>query len=300
MIDFEFDGIEVTEFGVGVDEGNGSDFVKLPVDGGTQDALREMALSTWRKMDASEDSAVDYSPGNKYASMEYVFVREDAGVDDTVRRVHSAGQLRIDGEALDRPEHIFCYFARFIDAGQRRLTAVRRATHFKGVLKATLIRFVSDSLKLVEDRVFRLDHDFDMLVDSSLTHILRPSAFEFVCGLRKQLLAAVSSNVASIRQDIPFVEFSNIEEYASTHPRAARYLASIRAQRSVGVEFRALRDLCRSTGVEIDCMNGMITVAEDQALGFLEVLDRRRYQINLIRRGSEQFRASNRRRIDAK
>ncbi len=38
-------------------------------------------------------------------------------------------------------------------------------------------------------------------------------------------------NIHPIQADLPFVEFDGIEEYASQHPCAARYLASIRGQK---------------------------------------------------------------------
>ena len=45
-----------------------------------------------------------------------------------------------------------------------------------------------------------------------------------------------------------FVEFAGIEEYASRHPRAARYLASIRGQgETKSIDKAALKSLCRRT-----------------------------------------------------
>src|SRR2546426_481228 len=83
------------------------------------------------------------------------------------------------GVGRDDPATVFCYFARLTDSKGRRLTALRRATQFKGVLKSRLLRLVTDSLKLVEDHIFKLDRDFDLLIDSANVHILRPSGFEF-------------------------------------------------------------------------------------------------------------------------
>ena len=61
-------------------------------------------------------------------------------------------------------------------------------------------------------------------------HILRPSGFEFAGQLQQAILDAVPENIKAIRKDLAFVDFDGIEAYAAKHPRAARYLASIRAQ----------------------------------------------------------------------
>ena len=100
------------------------------------------------------------------------------------------------------------------------MTALRRATQFKGVLKNRLIRFVTDALKIVEDDIFKLDTDFDLLIDAQRVHILRPSGFEFAGQLQEAIMAAVPKNVTALKIDLGFVNFDVIENYASQHPRA--------------------------------------------------------------------------------
>ena len=56
--------------------------------------------------------------------------------------------------------------------------------------------------------------------------------------------------------------------------------------------------LCNSTGVEIDDSNGRIVVPDGHVVGFLEVLDRRRSDVELVTGRPEQFKAASRRRID--
>jgi hypothetical protein len=185
------------------------------------------------------------------------------------------------------------------DSQGRHLTALRRATQFKGVLKSRLFQLMTDALRLIEDHVFKLDNDFDLLVDGRYVHILRPSGFEFTGKLQEAMLAAVPRNVGVIQRDLPYVEFSSIQDYASKHPRAARYLASIRAQKETNsIDKDALKKLCRDTGVEIQEINGTITVQEGHIMGFLEVLDRRRYELELVRGSPERFKASSRRKIN--
>ena len=97
---------------------------------------------------------------------------------------------------------------------------------------------------------------------------------------------------------MPFVDMSTLSEYAKQHPRAARYLASINTQSwAKGVDNIALKTLCDATGVEIMEQAGQITISDRHVMGFLEVLDRRRYEIGLVANNLEQFKASSRQRI---
>ena len=215
-----------------------------------------------------------------------------------IRDLHDSVNLTPDDAHLPDPKTVFCYFARFTDVQGRRLTALRRAGQFKGVLKDKLLRCIDDTLEILEDDVFKLDVDFDLLSDSAYTHIWRPSAFEFLCKLQQEILDAVPDNVAAIATDLPFMDLDGIESYAKSRPRAARYLASIRSQELQGIEQQALMDLCGETGVNTENANGKVKVNHGHEMGFLEVLDRRRYRLNLVAGQSERFRASSRVRID--
>ncbi len=299
-VSIDFRNLTLTEFGVGRDDKKEQPFGLVPVDPGVQTVLQEMAIATRHEMSGTSDAAPPiYEPSEKYGSSEHVCLPLNDELAKSVRLLHQATNLPVDVNLLsDNPFEVFCYFARMIDGKGRRLTGVRRATQFKGVLKSRLLRFVTDALKIVEDKVFKLDTDFDMLIDDAEVHILRPSGFEFVGKLQEAILDAVPANVKLIRKDLPFVDFSTIQDYASKHPRAARNLASIRVKKETkDIDQSALKKLCRRTGVEIELKNGKITVTEKHIMGFLEVLDRRRYQVELVKDSPETFKAASRRRI---
>jgi len=298
-LNVDLQNVSVTEFGVGLDEGDSQTFVSIPVDAGVQAALREMVGSTWDVMQRNEGDPAKYEPSEKHGGTEYLYLPLKDDLAKSMRDLHDAANLPLNAGALAEPAAVFCYFARMTDNKRRRLTALRRATQFKGVLKSRLLRFVTDSLKIVEDRVFKLDTDFDLLVDSANVHILRPSAFEFAGNLQDAVLAAVPQNIRAVQKDLPFVDFAGIEEYASKHPRAARYLASIRSQKETkNIDRTALRALCNTNGVEVQVKNGKVTVADGHEMDFLEVLDRRRYQLELVKGSPERFRAGSRQRIE--
>jgi hypothetical protein len=180
----------------------------------------------------------------------------------------------------------------------RRLTAIRRATSFKGVLKSRLLQFTTDALKIVSDKVFKLDNDFDLLIDDTGIQILRSAGFEFVGALEGAVLGAVQKNIKAIKTDLPFIDFAPIESYASHHPRAARYLASIRTQQeSKNIDKTYLKNLCQHTGVKVTEVKSKLQVEESSIMDFLGVLDRRLYEVELVKGQPESFRAASRSRI---
>ncbi|TQE99677.1 MAG: DUF4868 domain-containing protein [Spiribacter salinus] len=301
-IEFDLANVTLTEFGVGRDDGSGQTFVVVPVDGNVQDALREMAQETWDAMQKDEGGPGKYEPSEKHGSIEYLYLPLDSEMAIAVRELHEAANLKINADALvEKPYDVFCYFARFTDNQNRQLTALRRASQFKGILKSKnrLVRISDDTLMVIEDTVFKLDNDFDLLVDSTNVHILRPSGFEFAGKLQQAILEAVPKNIAAIKKQLKFVAFEGIETYASKHTRAARYLASILANgETKNIDKALLKKLCKQTGVTVVESNGKVSIADGHEMGFLEVLDRRRYEVNLVKEEPEQYRAASRRKIN--
>jgi len=298
-LEFDLGNVTVTEFGVGRDDGHGETFVAVPVDADVQGALREMAQATWDAMAEDEDGPATYEPSEKHGGTEYLYLPVDDELAASVRDLHEAGALDVSSTALSDPSELFCYFARLTDKKQRRLTAMRRATQFKGMLKSKnrLVRIVDDTLRIIEDTVFKLDNDFDLLIDGKNVHILRPSGFEFAGKLQQAVLDAVPENIKAIEKHLSFVAFDGIEAYAGKHPRAARYLASILRQQETKIDKSLLKKLCKQTGVQIVESKGKLVITGGHEMGFLEVLDRRRYEVSLVKETPERYRAASRRKI---
>lgn len=295
---FDFSAVRTVEFGVGRDGKPKRTFCCIPIDQRVSSALQEMAQTTWKELDKSTKHPSHYEPAEKHESVEYLTMPLVDDLAQSMRELHQATNLPHDAAALTKPKQIFCYFARLTDKQDHRLTALRRATHFKGILKNRLIRFATDALKLVDDKVFKLDADFDLLVDNDHIHILRPAAFEFAGQLQQAIMDAVPTNIALLQGDVRFVDFSAIGAYASAHPRAARYLASIRSgEGTKNVDKQKLIDCCERNKVEVATRGDKLHVGDRHIMGFLEVLDRRRYEVELVAGKPEQFRALSRQRV---
>ena len=295
---FDFAKVDIVEFGVGKENAEGQSFVNMTVDAEVQAALQKMAEATWEEMQQQTKSPEKYDPSEKHSAVEHLYLPLSDDMAKSLRQLHEANNLDLDGDALRATDDVFCYFAQLTDTSGSQITALKRAGQFKGALKSRFVKLVTDALKMVHERVFRLDHDFDVLIDNKHIHILRPSSFEFAGSLQSAILDAVPANVTEVAAELPFVDFTGIQTYAEKHPRAARLLASIRSQnQGAGVDSAALKQLCKITQVAFKVKNGKIVVDDANVLGLLEVLDRRRYEVELVKGTPERFRASSRQKL---
>lgn len=295
---FNFNSIDITEFGIGSDNGDGRTFSLVAVDEEVQETLKEMVDATYEQLNSLGAAPARYEPSDKHASLDHLIVPLDDGLAESLKTLHQTNNYPYEGNALNTPESVFCYFARLQDAEGKRLTGVRRASQFKSILSKKLLSWLDDSIGVVEGNIFKLDMDFDLLIDENNIHILRPSGFEFVGQLKEAILAAVPTNIDEIKSQIDFINFDSIQEYASTHPRAARYLASIRSLgEAKNISKDRLKGACAQLGVELEDEDGKIMVDNKNIMGFLEILDRRRYEIELVEGEPEQFRAASRSKL---
>ena len=318
---------------MGRDLNGNQEFFMVPVKAKVQDTLRDMAIGTWNKMQKSvigkptqtkfeeginegnegkfiiksdhdlmqknlEGGPALYEPSERYIGTEYIYLPSSDGKVTSLKDLHKAANLPIDSNMFHDIDSIFCYFTSMIDDQKHRITSIRRVTGIRGILATKFLTFSAGALVLSDRKLFKLDNAFDIIIDSDNVHIWRPSGFESVGKLREEILAAVSDNVTAIKQDIDFVDFDTVESYSHKHITAARSLASIRAQSTEGrINKTALLSLCKESGVAVDVRDDGVIIPVN-VLGFLDILERRRYTIELIDGIKEQFRAGSRRRIN--
>ena len=299
-LDFDLDQVEATEFGVGQQVSGSREFVVIPVDSSVHNVLLDVVKTTSSNTIQDTLALPHFDPADKHASKEYLVLPIDHELADPIARLHHADNLVLVPAQLNRLRQSFCYFVRLTDNSNRRLTALRRASQFKGTLgrQNRLLSLMGDTLRTVEGPVFQLNADFDVLVDSQFIHIVHPTSFKELGQIEEAIAQAVPRNIQSVSVSLPDVDWSNIRKYATSHSRAAGLLSSIRTRGySENLNRIALVDLCDRTGVIVDNSQPKIFVPENQILAFLEVIDRRRYEIGLVLNGPEQYRASSRERL---
>ena len=295
-IDLAFDlcNTRYVEFGIGRDVGDDQVFHTVPIGDKAQNVLKEVVADTWSEMLKSvqgqptqtkfeatlslddisaftpvsdeetmrhqlEGGPVVFDIAEKYAGTEYVYLPTDDKKVSVIKNLHEA-HLDMTTDIFSDVASIFCYFMRMIDNDGHRLTAIKRATTFKGLAhKGNLLGLTANVLEIMDDNVFKLDSSFDILIDNDRVHIWRANSFEAIGKLREEILHSVGDNVEAIKYNLNYVDFGPIGQYASQHINGARYLASIRAQLTdEPINRRSLMKLCNDTGVRVSERDGMI------------------------------------------
>jgi hypothetical protein len=296
-----FASITDVEFGVVRVLREVEDFKLVPTGPEVQNCLIDMLRSTEAALrpETGDFSDLDrYELSQKYESRAALTFSLAAGYTPWIANLVAAQSIATDPYGLASPERVIRYFARFlIDHGQKIL-AVRRASQFKSVLKARnrLVRYVDQTLLLIEEDVFRLDQDFDYLVFDGVIYILRPEGFAH--AIDELLIQASARQTAlALVNRLNFVDFGEIARLAADHPRVARLVIALNMRDDLGSTSQAcLERECADSGVVLVPSHGKIAPAPGQELDFLEQLDRRRFASTLIPNVKEVYVASNRRR----
>ena len=306
-IDFDVSQNVTAEFGVGQREGEVAQYYLMPVDDTVQDALLREAESTITSIAQMTTSTArmtahtpHFDPSEKYGNKEYVVLPLQHELAASLAELHEVDNLPLTTPQLESLRNAHCYFLRGTDSNGRRLTALNRASQFKATLgrQGRLLMLFSDALQVIPDPVMQLNAGFDIVIDSEFIHILHPASFRALGNIDKAIAEAVPQNVRVLSQAAFFVDWSNIEEYAVRHSRAASLLASIRTQGYAEyLDKAALKSLCQRQGVSIDASQSQIVVPKEKIIPFLEVMDRRRYEIGLVPNRPEQYKATSRTRV---
>ena len=299
-IEFDFSQIRTTEFGVGHKVGEDMRYSLLPVDDTVQAALRREAEAMATRISQETADPPHFDPAEKYGNNEYLVLPLQHELAASLAEFHEADHLSSNTPQLENLRSTISYFLRGTDTDGRRLTALNRASQFKATLgrQGRLIAWLSDSLHVISDPVMQLNAGFDIVIDEEFIHILHPASFRALGGVDEAIAESVPRNIEAISQEASFVDWTNVEMYATSHSRAANLLASIRTQGyAENLDKTELEALCKRIGVALDTSQGQVVVPNDQILPFLEVVDRRRYDIGLVPSTPEQYRASSRTRV---
>ena len=297
---FNFNAITSTEFCVCYDTTDGEVYWQIPVDAEVQGALGDMLRKTVEALDPAGDAMDAYEPAQKYSSEERLVASNGEPHMDKLRALHALQNIQTNAGVIRETQRLAFYFAVFRDAQSRKIVAVRRATQFKGVVKARnrLISLVDDTLKLVADDVFKLDNDFDYLVFHDKTWILRPTGFEYTAALEEAISAQAAAITEELSKSVPCVDFARLIEFVGGHKRAARLISSLRTRSDLHLtSIKMLKKGCKSNGIEFETKGGKVYPKEGSEMAFLELLDRRRYTVELIEEQEEFYVAPNRRNV---
>ena len=297
---FNFNDISRVEFYVCLTESGDEKHYQIPVDVSVQEALREMIGTTLRRIaDCREKEGFEqFSPAQKYGAADAVFCSLESEFASVPRLLLEESQVPETRHALNDLEKISYYYIVAFDAFGEKALGVRRASQFKGVLKSKLLTVVDNTMTLLPDRTFRLDSDFDYMVFDEMLWALRPAGLEFTANLTEAVKAAAPASAAEVVSRVSFLNLTALGVYASKHPRAARYLAAVRARSDLElISQKLLIRYCKESAVGLVKSNGKLSPIEGSEILFLEILDRRIFTAELIEGQKERYEAPNRRNV---
>lgn len=272
--------------------------IQLPIAPSVQQELRSMLRATITKLGLPGSAAKmpHFQPAEKYASEDPVKLPLSTDYLQDLRGVVALRNLPSDANALRDITQLEYYYVVFVDNKGRTLHAFRRASQFKGILKSKLAFIDAGVLTMSQRPIFRLDNDFDYLVDDDTAYILRPSGFEFTTNVHTLVLAAAIENSAAIQQAATFLDLGGVGRYAATHARSARLLAAIKSRDNLHLTSRSLlAAACRNYGIAIqNPRGGLLCPDPGHEYEFLCILDRRAYIAKLIANQPERYEAASR------
>jgi len=297
---FRLNEISVVEFGVCLESNEGEVYYLIPIDRGVKGALKEMLKNTIDALDLQGPEIEPYEASQKYGAMERLKLPIDDQMLEKVRQIYSSENIETNAGKIRDIHEIVYYFGIFRDSKNNKLLAVRRAGSFKGVIKAKnrLMQIMDETLKIVEDDIFKLDMEFDYIVFNQMAYILRPSGFEYTAAIDTYILQKAKESALHIARVMPFLDLASLAEYVATHKRAARLIASIRSRRDINRTSRQkLTHECEKFGIELIRENTKWRPAEGHETEFLKLLDRRLYSSSLTDEEDELYEAANRKEI---
>lgn len=303
MIDQEFNFQNIASVNFGVSLRSSGDMYFIPTDGATKEALKGTLRTTrnifaglptdWELHDISEDYGDRrriYAPRNSEFMAELSAVY-DAGALDDLTNIH------------DHAGDVDFYFAEFRDNQNRRAVGIRKATKLKGTLSARnrLMRLIDDTLVLIEEDVLHLDTEFDVIVTDANAFILNPRQTEQMAKIVEHVAATAAAKVQAIHDAIPFLDLTRIAAKISKHPRMARHAASVASNPNLANFQRPqIEALAAQHGIKFAELEGgrlQCRVIDEARL--LELLDARRYHLDLHGNGGDPYRATARQRVSA-
>ena len=302
-MNFDFEHMEARGFGVATRVRGEVSFFNIQTGNDVLEELEEMAKTTWKQMLEVDGVPIAYDPSEAYPAKQHLTIGLGEEPADLFWDLQQTVDLNPGGrEILDNPRTIFCYFARFIDANGRSLVAMRRSSTFKGAVTRQArgvphrLMIWRNGLMLIEGNVFRLDSQFDLLIDNQEVRILHAAGFEQIGGLRTLIQDAAIENVQHMQAQLPFVAGDFDDPEWQVPVGIARKLAALRQVRLEGLTVDSLRRQCEIKNVPFN-------ERPDGALGFeradvgdlLDVLTRHIFVDELIPGEPEVYRAPSRR-----
>lgn len=286
------------QFGVAVRNVAGYRFV--PVDTDVQITLVEILDNTQQKVNENSPSLREYEPSEKYGTREQLSISLDDEHLDYLRGLYNEVNIPLDSQPIENyVSSIEFYFAFFTLNSGARILAVRRPAVFKSLLKSRnyIIRWTDDTLKKVEDGIFKLDEDFDYYVYNNVVYINQPSGFQYTTRIEEFVQERAYEATINLATRVPLIRFTVMADFIRESKTGAKLIASIKKRDDLNqINKKNLMRLCNRLRIQLEENDdeSIHPSFEDKYIDFLMVLDRRLFEYSLIKAQKELYEAHSR------
>ncbi|WP_442177008.1 hypothetical protein [Rhizobium leguminosarum] len=303
MIDEEFSIESIASVNLGVSLRDDGQRYFVPSDGGTKSALIDILKDTvsafsdiatpWEIYDISED----------YGSKRKIYSPRDNEYMIALSAIFDVGAMPDLTNIHEHVSDIDFYFGEFTDIHDRKAIGIRKATQLKGTLSARnrLVRLVNDTVVMIEEETLKLDTQFDVIVTAANVFILHPRNVELVAKISQSVAATAAAKLQIIHDTLAFLDMSRIATAIAKHPQMARHAASIAANPDLGNFQKAkIEEMAGLHGVIFKILpDGRLQCRVQDHAKLLEILDARRYNLDLAGDGGDPYRATARQKVSA-
>ncbi len=267
----------------------------IPTDGGVQNALRTILRDTVTGFDAIDGDWELHDISQDYGERRRVYAPRNLPLFETMSEIFDSGALPELPDLQNYLTELDYYFAKFVDGEGRTMVGVKKARTAKVTLGAQnkLVRLIDNTLVLIEERVLRLDRQFDVLISTENVFILEPRATEQVAKIVERVAASASARVQEIHDAVTFLDLSRIKTKIARHPKLARIAHSIANHPNLhGIQRAAIEGLAAAQGIRFKEVDGRLLCNVTDEAKLMEVLDARRYHLDLTATGPVPYRAT--------
>jgi hypothetical protein len=273
----------------------------IPIDDSVRQSLYEMHETFYNTYLAIDGNPLLFEASEKYGQDEKLTIPLNNQNLNSLNNLYNQPNIPVSNLVLSEiANKITYYFAVFHHINGAKQIAVRRPSQFKGLLKKhnKLIQLVDDTLKVVVDDIFKLDIDFDFIIHELVIDILHPTGFTFIANIEEEILRTAADATRLLTTRIAFVNFNYLANYVGHSKAAAKLIASIKSREDLErTSMEKLIAKCQSLNVLIRVENEQIVPEDNSVIHFLQILDRREYDVDLTDDNPEIFVASSRKKI---
>lgn len=297
--EFSAEKIKAVNFGVALRPHGELFFV--PTDKDVQNTLSDMIEATVDRFERLEGDWEEFDISEDYGEDRRVYAKRDHELMTSLAALFESDGSADLSNVQEHVSNIDYYFAAAWDSKNRKAVGVKKATQFKTTLGARnrLVRLADDTLQMIPDNVLKLDHDFDAIITSEHVFILHPKPVEYVANLVSHIAAACVEKVQTIHDTISFLDLSNVKQRVAKSPRMARLAASISTRDDLAeIDQTKFLRFAREHGVSFTRIaDGRYQPQPLDEMKLLEILDARRYNHDVTKKGPIAYRATARRKV---